>query len=193
MRLEGPGERADLVDRLALHRGRHHRRRRLADRAALAADADVGDDAVVVDVEVDDDLVAAQRVEALDPVGRRRVELAPVPRVAVVVEDDLAVEVFEAGHRSVDPDGDQKEEVGGGVERVGQRVDVGLVVVDVERGPGGGADAEHPHERLGAVVAGAHAHAVLVEHLGDVVRVDVVEGEREHAAALGRARTGRGS
>ena len=39
--LNGPGEASDLVERLALHRGRHHRRRRLADRAALAADADV--------------------------------------------------------------------------------------------------------------------------------------------------------
>ena len=65
-------------------------------------DLDVGDDAVV-DVEVDDDLVAAQRVEALGAVGRRHLGSGvspPVPRVAVVVEDDLAVEVFEAGHRS---------------------------------------------------------------------------------------------
>ena len=71
-------------------------------------------------------------------------------------------------------------------EGVGQRVDVGLVVVDVERRPGGGAHAEHAHQRLGAVVAGPHAHAVLVEHLGDVVGVDVAEGERQHAAPLGR-------
>ena len=48
------------------------------------------------------------------------------------------------------------------------------------------ADAEHPHQRLGAVVAGPHAHAVLVEHLGEVVGVDVAEGERQHAAPLGR-------
>ena len=64
-------------------------------------------------------------------------------------------------------------------ERIGQGVDVGLVVVEVERRPGGGADAEPAHERLGAVVAGAHAHAVLVEHLGDVVRVDVARSVNE--------------
>jgi hypothetical protein len=47
-RLEGRVRSADLVDRLALDRRRHHRRRRLADRAALPADADVAhDDAVV--------------------------------------------------------------------------------------------------------------------------------------------------
>ena len=52
-------------------------------------------------VEVDHDLVAAQRVEPLDPVGRGRLELAAVPGVAVVVEDDLSVQVFEAGHGGV--------------------------------------------------------------------------------------------
>ena len=30
--------------------------------------------------------------------SRRGVELAPVPRVAVVIEDDLSIEVFEPGH-----------------------------------------------------------------------------------------------
>ena len=40
-------------------------------------------------------------------------------------------------------------------------------------------DAEHPHQRLGAVVAGADAHVALVEHLADVVRVDVAEREAE--------------
>ena len=54
---------------------------------------DVQDGAV--DVEGDDDLVAAQRVEPLGPHRRGRRQLSPVPGVAVVVEDDLAVEVFE--------------------------------------------------------------------------------------------------
>ena len=54
---------------------------------------------VVVDLDVEDDLVAAQGVEALDLVGGRNGELAPVTRRAVVVEDDLSVEVFESGHR----------------------------------------------------------------------------------------------
>ena len=58
------------------------------------------DRAAVVDVEEHHDLVAAQRVEPLGPGGRRRGQLTPVPGVAVVVEDDLAVEVFQAGHQS---------------------------------------------------------------------------------------------
>ena len=65
-------------------------------------------------------------------------------------------------------------------------VDVGLVVVDVERRAGGGGDAELAHQGLGAVVARPHAHAVLVEHLGEVVGVQVAVGEAEHAAAGGR-------
>ena len=51
-----------------------------------------------VDVDVDHDLVAAERVEPLGPGGRGRFQLAAVPGAAVVVEDDLAVEVFESGH-----------------------------------------------------------------------------------------------
>jgi hypothetical protein len=43
-------------------------------------------------------LVAAEGVEALDLVGRGRGELATVARRAVVVEDDLAVEVIEVRH-----------------------------------------------------------------------------------------------
>ena len=87
----------DLGQGLALHGRRHQRRRGLADRAALPGDADVGHRAVL-DLEVDDDLVAAQRVEPLGPVRRRDGQLAPVAGAAVVVEDDLAVEVFETGH-----------------------------------------------------------------------------------------------
>ena len=63
-------------------------------------DLEVGQRAVL-DHDGDHDLVAAQRVEALDPVGGGRVQLAPVPGRAVVVEDDLAVQVFEARPRSV--------------------------------------------------------------------------------------------
>jgi hypothetical protein len=78
----------------------------------------------------------------------------------------------------------QGEERASGVERVGEGVDVGLVVVQVDGGPGGSSDTEHPHERLGAVMASAHADATLVEDLGDVVRMHVTVGEREHPAPL---------
>ena len=75
------------------------------------------------------------------------------------------------------------EELLGLGERLDEHVDVGLVVVDVERRPAGGRHAELAHQRLGAVVAGAHADGVLVEHLADVVGVDAVEQERDRAAA----------
>ena len=78
----------------------------------------------------------------------------------------------------------EPEDIGGAVERIGQRVDVGAVVVEVEARPGGRrCTPSDPHQRLGAVVAGADAHVALVEHLADVVGVDVAEGEAEHAAA----------
>src|SRR3546814_21055518 len=50
---------------------------------------------IALEVDVDDDLIAAERVEALDAVRRRRRQLATVPRRAVVVEDALSVKVFE--------------------------------------------------------------------------------------------------
>ena len=73
------------------------------------------------------------------------------------------------------------------VEGVGESVDIGGVVVDVDRGASSGANAEEFHERLGAMVAGANADRVLVENLGDVVGMQAVEIETEHAAALKRA------
>ncbi len=89
---------AHLVDGLALDCGGHHRRRGLADGTTLPADLEVGHDALVVDVQVEHDLVAAQRVEAFDAMGGGNLQLAAVAGAAVVVEDDLAVEVFEVGH-----------------------------------------------------------------------------------------------
>ena len=52
--------------------------------------------------------------------------------------------------------------------------------------------AEAAHQRLRAVVAGAHADVLAVEELGDVVRVHAVDLEGDHAAArvgVGRAET----
>src|SRR5690606_759588 len=123
----------------------------------------------------------AQGVEALDPGGGRAGQLPAVPRRAVVVEDDLSVQVFEARHAGGDPTGgwSEGEELGGRIDGVAQGVNVGFVVVDVQRGPGGGRRAEDLHEGLGAVVAGPHADPVLVEHLGEVVGVDVAELERQ--------------
>ena len=63
--------------------------------------------------------------------------------------------------------------------------------VGAEGGPHGGGQAEAAHQRLGAVVARAHAHAELVEHLGDVVGVHAVDVEADDPAALGRVRRAR--
>jgi hypothetical protein len=97
-RQERPDHRPCLVDLLALHRRCHHRRRTLADAAALTPYLDIGHDAVLDD-EVDRDLVAAQRVHALRAHGRRHRQLSLVAGIAVVIEDDLSVQVFESGHR----------------------------------------------------------------------------------------------
>ena len=67
--LERPDQVADLGNRLSLDRRRHERGRRLADRAAGPGDLDVGDHAVL-HLQGDHDLVTAQRVEALHPLGR---------------------------------------------------------------------------------------------------------------------------
>ena len=88
-------ERAHLGDRLALDDVRDHRRGGLADRAAAAVEANVAHDAAV-DVELDRELVAAERVHALGG-DRRVVEMPAVARVLVVIEDVLAVEVVHSG------------------------------------------------------------------------------------------------
>src|SRR5215469_7657417 len=71
---------------------------------------------------------------------------------------------------------------------LGQRVDLVEGVVQVERGPGAGLDAERPVQRPGAVVPGPDGDAVLVEHLADVVRVHAVDLEGDRGAPAGRRR-----
>src|SRR3954471_18050618 len=84
-------EGAHLGDGLALGDIRDHRRRRLADRAAAAVEAHILHDAVC-DLELDGELVAAQRIHALG--GHRRVvEMPRIAGILVVVEDVLAIEV----------------------------------------------------------------------------------------------------
>jgi hypothetical protein len=56
--------------------------------------------------------------------------------------------------------------------------------VEPEARPRGRIDAEGPHERLGAVVPGAHGDALRVEEAGDVVRMHPVDVERDDAAAI---------
>src|SRR6185503_18447492 len=77
----------------------------------------------------------------------------------------------------------ETEDIAGTVERIGQSVDIVFVVVQIEAGAGGGVDAEQTHQRLGAVMAGAQADVALIEHLREVVRMDVAEAEAERRAA----------
>src|SRR5687767_10538302 len=78
----------------------------------------------------------------------------------------------------------EAEDVRRALERIGQRVDVVAIVVDVEAGTGRGGRTEQAHQRLGAVVAGADAHVALVEDLADVVGVEVAEREAHDATAV---------
>src|SRR6202035_1149626 len=84
--VEAGEEVARLRDGLALERVGHQRGGGGRDRAAAAFKRDVPDH-LVLDVEIEGDLVAAQRVVALRP-AVRRLERAEVPWPPVMVEDD---------------------------------------------------------------------------------------------------------
>jgi hypothetical protein len=83
--------------RLALDVDRHHRRRRLADRARLALKRDTVD-ALAIEIERYADVIAAQRVVAFRMVARV-FERAVIAWLPVVVEYDLLIKFGEiAGH-----------------------------------------------------------------------------------------------
>jgi len=97
--LEAMDDCASLVDWSADNGLGHHRRRTLRDRATLPRRLHIAHDAIG-NQEVQRDLVAAQRIVALDNGRRRRLDLPTVTRIAIVVEDDLSVEVVESRHVS---------------------------------------------------------------------------------------------
>ena len=70
------------------------------------------------------------------------------------------------------------EQVVAQLQRLDQLVDLGARVVEAERGPAGGGQAETGHQRLGAVVPGAHRYPLAVDDRRDVARVRAA-GERE--------------
>src|SRR3954469_14188671 len=73
---------------------------------------------------------------------------------------------------------------------VGERVDVVVARVDVERRPRRGGDAVAADHRPGAVVPAPDGDAEVVEDLAHVVRVDALDGEGDRASAghgVGRA------
>src|SRR5690606_26129561 len=69
------------------------------DRAARALEADVRDFAVV-EAHVQREPITAKRIHGVDDAVRAR-QLAEVTRLAVVVEDDLAVELVELAHAKI--------------------------------------------------------------------------------------------
>ena len=111
------------------------------------------------------------------------------PRAAVVVEDDVAVELVEHGS-GVEPPlapGSRKNRAASAIASTSASTS-SCRVVDVERGARRRRHVERRHHRLRAVVPGANRHAVTIEDLPDVVRVHAFEVERDHAAALLRVR-----
>ncbi len=101
---------AELVEKLVLRHGSHvaggaalhevaqHRRRRLADRAASAVEADLLDHVSLAEAHRDGDFVPAQRVLPFR-LSIGMLEQPVVPRVLVVVQDELAIELVELAHR----------------------------------------------------------------------------------------------
>src|SRR5690606_1976814 len=88
-----------LLDARALDPLGHQRGRRHRDRAAAALELDVRD-ASVAELHVEGHPVAAERVDALDdPV--RILDLAEIPRRAVVVENYLAVQLLQLVHAKI--------------------------------------------------------------------------------------------
>ena len=164
---------ARLVERLALQHLGHQRRRGGRDRAAAPLEADIVDP-VAVDREIDRDPVAAQRVVAARQM-RRMIERVEIARMAAVIEDDVLVKFAQiVAHR---------EHLPAGLDRLGEAVDVALVVVDAERGAHGAGQPELFHQRLRAMMPDADRDIVPVEHGADIVRVDPLDIERKHADA----------
>src|SRR5258706_3921667 len=85
-----------FLPRLPLHRRAHHRGRSLRDCTAVACEGDVPD-RLAVDVEKDRVVIAAEGVVALH-LARRMRQLAEVPWVLVVIENDLLVQLAKLGH-----------------------------------------------------------------------------------------------
>ena len=83
-------------------------------------------------------------------------------------------------------------EEGDGVPQLGdERVDVFLVVVEIEAGPHAARHSELPVQRLRAVVSGSHRDALLVEEEREVGRMHLlgVERDQPRPPARGRRRT----
>ena len=82
----------DFLDRSAFHLLQEHRGRRLTDATSVAVEPRVADGALVVDLQFHLHHVAAQRIIAMGK-SVRRLHLAEVTRVFIMVEYDLLIKL----------------------------------------------------------------------------------------------------
>src|SRR5690606_9904092 len=68
------------------------------------------------------------------------------------------------------------------LDRVDQVINVLVGVVQVETRPGRGDDPEGLQQRLGTMMPRSYGDIVLVQHGGDIVRMDAVNGKRDHTS-----------
>ena len=125
-----------------------------------------------VELQIDRQPVAAQRVVALGAEWSASSQLAEVPRLLVVIQDHFLVERQQIGH--------QPKTSRTLTERRDQAVELVARVVEGQRGPRRGRNAEAIHHRLRAVMTDAHGDAFAIEDRADVVRVHTVEDEGQH-------------
>ena len=130
----------------------------------LPSNADVGD-AIAVELHVDRQLVAAQRIEARPRARSAGSSLPKLRGLPVVVEDDVAIEVFEV-HASAEHLARVAR-----APRPAASISVARVV-ERERSARRCGHAEELHHRHRAVMSGAHRDAFGVENRAEVVRVD---------------------
>ena len=64
--------------------------------------------------------------------------------------------------------------------------DIRLIVVQIEANAGGGGDRERVHEGLATMVTGSDGDIFGIENLSDVMRMSVVESERNDSGVFFR-------
>src|SRR5215207_252438 len=176
-------DRFHLIQRLTVDHLHEDRRCRLADGTTAPREPDVAD-TLAVGSQVDSDLVSTQRVDVFVRIIRG-IKRSPIPGVAIVVENRFAIQavghVFPALGRK-----DRPRPIEPGYEAI----HVFIVVVHIERSPRRADQPEPVHQRLAAMMTGAHRNVLLVQDGRHVVRVDIAERQGDDARAVLRiART----
>ena len=167
---------------LAFHGFGEQRGRRHGDRAAAAVELHFPD-AIAIEIDVQRQPVAAKRIVTVRMrIGR--LEPAEVTRVAVVIDDDVAIEIFQI-HRSFQ--GLSPVPCGVCSSAAISAVDFLERVVEGHGRTRGGGYLEEVHHRHGAMMAGADGDAFGVENRADVVRMDAVHDERDHSRLVWRS------